>query len=35
MSRVKREKSPDVDAIEEDENQYGNGPLSLEGLDEQ
>jgi DNA ligase-4 len=34
-TRTKRAKSPDVDAIEEDEKQYGNGPLSLEELDEQ
>ncbi|KAL2271493.1 hypothetical protein VTJ83DRAFT_864 [Remersonia thermophila] len=34
MSRFKRAKSPDVDAIEEDEKQYGSGPLSLEELDE-
>ena len=35
MSRTKRAKSPDVDAIEEDEQQYANGPLSLAELDEQ
>ncbi|KAK4123844.1 ATP-dependent DNA ligase [Parathielavia appendiculata] len=34
MSRTKRAESPDVDAIEEDEKQYGSGPLSLEELDE-
>ncbi|KAK4252146.1 ATP dependent DNA ligase domain-containing protein [Corynascus novoguineensis] len=34
-SRTKRAKSPDVDAIEEDEKQYGSGPLSLEEIDEQ
>jgi DNA ligase-4 len=34
-SRTKRAKSPDVDAIEEDEKQYGSGPLTLEELDEQ
>ena len=34
-SRTKRQKSPDVDAIEEDEKQYGNGTLTLEELDEQ
>jgi DNA ligase-4 len=34
MSRSKRAKSPDVDAIEEDEKQYGSGPLSLRELDE-
>jgi hypothetical protein len=33
-TRTKREKSPDVDAIEEDEAQYG-GPLTLQELDEQ
>ncbi|KAK4044676.1 ATP dependent DNA ligase domain-containing protein [Parachaetomium inaequale] len=33
-TRTKRAKSPDVDAIEEDEKQYGSGPLSLEELDE-
>ncbi|KAG7290745.1 DNA ligase 4 [Staphylotrichum longicolle] len=34
MSRTKRAKSPDVDAIEEDEQQYASGPLSLAELDE-
>ncbi|KAK4154214.1 ATP dependent DNA ligase domain-containing protein [Chaetomidium leptoderma] len=34
MSRTKRAKSPDVDALEEDEKQYGSGPLSLQELDE-
>ncbi|KAK4106319.1 ATP-dependent DNA ligase [Parathielavia hyrcaniae] len=34
MSRTKRVKSPDVDAIEEDEKQYGSGPLSLDEIDE-
>lgn len=34
-ARNKRQKSPDVDAIEEDEKQYGSGPLSLEELNEQ
>lgn len=34
-SRAKRAKSPDVDAIEEDEKQYGSGPLTLEELEEQ
>ncbi|KAK4137204.1 hypothetical protein BT67DRAFT_98549 [Trichocladium antarcticum] len=35
-TRNKREKSPDVDAIEEDEAQYGaGGPLSLQELDKQ
>lgn len=34
-ARNKRAKSPDVDAIEEDENQYGSGPLTLEELDNQ
>ncbi|AEO57879.1 hypothetical protein MYCTH_2304601 [Thermothelomyces thermophilus ATCC 42464] len=33
-SRNKRAKSPDVDAIEEDEKQYGSGSLSLAELDE-
>ena len=34
-TRTKRAKSPDVDAIEEDEQQYVSGPLSLQELDEQ
>ncbi|KAK3899508.1 ATP dependent DNA ligase domain-containing protein [Staphylotrichum tortipilum] len=34
MSRTKRAKSPNVDAIEEDEQQYASGPLSLAELDE-
>ncbi|KAL2156306.1 hypothetical protein VTH82DRAFT_1051 [Thermothelomyces myriococcoides] len=34
-SRNRRAKSPDVDAIEEDEKQYGSGPHSLAELDEQ
>ena len=34
-TRTKREKSPDVDAIEEDEAQYATGPLTLQELDEQ
>lgn len=34
-ARNKRQKSPDVDALEEDEKQYGAGPLSLEELNEQ
>jgi DNA ligase-4 len=34
-TRNKRQKSPDVDALKEDERQYGRGPLSLEELDEQ
>ncbi|GAB1320347.1 DNA ligase (ATP) [Madurella fahalii] len=33
-ARNKRQKSPDVDALEEDEKQYGAGPLSLEELNE-
>ncbi|KAL2024698.1 hypothetical protein VTK56DRAFT_6899 [Thermocarpiscus australiensis] len=33
-NRNKRQKSPDADAIEEDEQQYGSGPLSLEELDQ-
>ncbi|KAK4186842.1 hypothetical protein QBC35DRAFT_515923 [Podospora australis] len=32
--RTKREKSPDVDAMEEDEKQYGSGPLSYGEIDE-
>ena len=31
----KRTKSPDPEAVEEDEKQYGNGPLTLEELDQQ
>ncbi|KAK3692165.1 ATP dependent DNA ligase domain-containing protein [Podospora appendiculata] len=33
-SRPKREDSPDEEAIQEDQRQYGAGPLSLEELDE-
>ncbi|KAL2127372.1 hypothetical protein VTI74DRAFT_10831 [Chaetomium olivicolor] len=33
-NRIKRAKSPDVDAIEEDEAQYGSGPLTLKELEE-
>jgi len=35
MSKIRRPKSPDVDAIEEDEKQYGAGSLNLEELEEQ
>ena len=31
----KRAESPDPEAVEEDEKQYGNGPLTLEELDQQ
>ncbi|KAK0646421.1 ATP dependent DNA ligase domain-containing protein [Cercophora newfieldiana] len=34
MSKVKRPKSPDPDAIEEDEKQYSSGPLNLDELEE-
>jgi len=35
MSDLKRQKLPDVDAIEEDEKQYSSGPLSITELEEQ